>query len=528
MPSTESVPLPAGTRVGPFQLLEVLDTDRGTTLYRAIRPEGTREPRVVEVRAADNPKDERTSARIRYEYNVLRALDDPHIPKAFGFYASHCAIAMSHVDGVTLADIIGLSKEGRVLIDQATAIDIVVEIAHSARHAHAVVGPKGGIVHTHLSSSRVRLTSTGAVTLMGFGQIPPGTHAGYTPPEQAAGAFLDSRSDQWSLGAIAVELLCGERLYTGSRDRKADALNGRVGPWIEKVERSSPSMARVLVRMLAPAAGDRYEREADLLRELLSAQREAGGRPDRLALTSRALHILAPPPEPEIETGQAAEDDDLPTQMLRSEGLPLRVPRPSGEPMSAPIQWVEPQPMVSPPLGFPEADPTVSADLPAPAPIRPRRSEPVRINAVEPEAPRGRPLPPPPYADPPTFASFAPPDPEPSSHRWATRDELPAIPELMPADEEPPPSEQSPAPAPPPSLRPRPTRPAEAASLPPQAAEGALPALSPSDRLRDQMMQMQARLSEGLPDFLPAEVAGMVMGALLLLVGLTFLFWRFG
>jgi Ca2+/H+ antiporter len=42
------------------------------------------------------------------------------------------------------------------------------------------------------------------------------------------------------------------------------------------------------------------------------------------------------------------------------------------------------------------------------------------------------------------------------------------------------------------------------------------------------MMQMQARLSEGLPDFLPAEVAGMVMGALLLLVGLTFLFWRFG
>ena len=203
---------PIGDRVGPFQLESLLGEGEGVSLYRAVRPEGSREPRVVAIRMANDPSDTAAAALIRNEYEVLNHLNDSRIPRTHGFYASQPAVSISHYEGMSLAQVVHLWKEDALHVDVSTSIDILLEIAQALRSAHSTRREGVAITHGHLGSQNVLLTASGRIIVQGFGSSPRGTFAAFTPPEQAAGAFIDFRSDQWTLGAIGVELLLGERL----------------------------------------------------------------------------------------------------------------------------------------------------------------------------------------------------------------------------------------------------------------------------------------------------------------------------
>ena len=302
-----------GQRVGPFELTEQIGGDGTSMLFRAVRPAGSREPRVVAIRVAEDPRDERAGAWIRNEYDVLRALSESpqaSIPRPYGYYASQVAVAIEDVGGVSLSDALRLRFAGRVPLDAATAVDILVELAQTLRHAHSTAGPQGPVVHGHLNPDCVRLTPEGRVKLMGFGRPPNRKRPAYTPPEQAANAFLDARSDQWTLGSLGVEMLLGQPVYHNAPDPMGLALSGRVGPWLDRLERRWPEVCRVLARCLAPAAGDRYHRDADLVRDLLSAGRTIGGRADVTALVGRVQANL-PRPAP-VQPASGAPEGPAP------------------------------------------------------------------------------------------------------------------------------------------------------------------------------------------------------------------------
>ncbi len=297
--------------MGPFQLVERLDLWRDIGLYRAMRPAGSRAPQAVAIRLAEDPRDERAGAWVRHEYDILRVLDDPRVPRAFGYYSSQVAVAQSFVDGVALSRLFELRRQGALTIDPATAADLLTEIAGALRHAHAVVGPDGPVVHGHLCPEQIVLRRDGQVFVMGFGGAPRALQPGYTPPELAAGAFLDPRTDQWSLGALAVELFLGNALYTGVPDPGEAAVEGRVEPWLRRLEQRAGPAARLARRLLAPAAGDRFAGDGDLTAELLACGRELGGRADRVALISTARARLAAELKREAEARSAADADAL-------------------------------------------------------------------------------------------------------------------------------------------------------------------------------------------------------------------------
>lgn len=287
-----------GQRVGPFELAERLEADGSTTLYRAVRPAGSREPRVVCIRLAEDPRDERAAAWVRHEYDTLRALSEPShptIPRPYGYYASQVAVAMEDRAPVSLADALRLRADGRVPLDAATAVDILVELAQSLRHAHSTTGPQGPVLHGHVSPAQIVLRADGSLRVVGYGRPTSRRVPSYTAPEQAAGAFMDARTDQWALGSLGVEMLLGQAVYSGAPDPMGLALQGRVGPWLDRLERRWPEVCRVLARCLAPAAGDRYAREADLVRDLLAAARTIGGRADIAALAGRVAALLPAP-----------------------------------------------------------------------------------------------------------------------------------------------------------------------------------------------------------------------------------------
>lgn len=277
----------AGQRVGPFQLVERLSLQDDIGLYRANRPAGSREPREVAIRLAEDTRDDRAAAWVRHEYDILRRLDDPRIPRAYGYYGSQVGVATSLPPPYTLADVLEHRRGGRIALEYATALDILVEIAEALRHAHAIQGPDGPIQHGHLQPSQIGLTETCDVVVLGFGAAPTALAWSYIPPEQVAGAFVDIRSDQWRLGALAIELVTNATLYEGAENPQQEALEGRVTPWVARLERRQPELARVVQKMLAPAAGGRYSTDGELIRDLLEVARLSGGRPDRAGLGSR-------------------------------------------------------------------------------------------------------------------------------------------------------------------------------------------------------------------------------------------------
>ncbi len=277
-------------RIGPFALAEFLGEGQGTTLHRAIRPRGARPPYEVCMRVARNPVDLESAAAIRDEYETLRAMDNPRIPKAYGHYPDESALAMSYYAGATLSDVIQARNDGLINVSISSAIDIVIEIAHGTRHAHSIVGPHGTrIVHGHLGPQRVRLTPDGSLVLVGFGCQPRGRHPAYTAPEVAAGSAATPESDQWTLGAIMVELILGERLYEGAANVEEAVLEGDVAYWVQRVSSLHPELGETLNTMLAPNPAQRFARNHELLKALLAAGRKIGGTVNRRSLATAVM-----------------------------------------------------------------------------------------------------------------------------------------------------------------------------------------------------------------------------------------------
>ncbi len=150
--------------------------------YRAVRMDGTRSPRQVAIRAAIDPTDSTSADRVHREHEVLRVLDDPRIPRVYGHYPDVAAMAMSFIDGITLADIIYAASRDWVALEPPTALDIAIEVAHALRHAHSMrFGAGSRIIHGHLGPQRIRMESTGNVVVVGLvrhreADIPPTQH----------------------------------------------------------------------------------------------------------------------------------------------------------------------------------------------------------------------------------------------------------------------------------------------------------------------------------------------------------------
>jgi tRNA A-37 threonylcarbamoyl transferase component Bud32 len=210
-----------GGQVGRFRVLGVLGQGQHATVYRACdtildRDVALKVPRQGVLRTAKSLErflgEARAQARLRHPrivpvYEAGRAGDQHYI-------------AMALIEGCSLADRLA---EGPMPLRRA--VEIVVELAEALAYAHA-----RGVVHRDVKPANVRVDLRGDVYLMDFGIAyrpdsdelppPPGTILGtpaYVAPEQAKGGQSNilPASDQYSLGAVFFELLCGRTPFCG-------------------------------------------------------------------------------------------------------------------------------------------------------------------------------------------------------------------------------------------------------------------------------------------------------------------------
>lgn len=307
-------PAPAHDRVGPFALVRPLvdqaTPDADATLWLAERVSGDRSPREAVVRRASAPSDRAQAARIIAEYEALRAVDDPRLPRVLGHFAGQAALAMSWAPGPTLAEAAAAHRQGLLTLDAATVLDICEELAQALRHVHGRRLADGRpLVHGRLDARRVRVGSTGQVTLLGLGRTGGEPGLADQAPERLAGADASARSDQWALGAMLIELLTGTPLYQEAAGPSDAAVRreGRVGPWIQPIAAVNPALGRLLERLLAVDPAARFDDEGELIRSLQALRRSLRGVADRGRLVER-MDELGLVPRGLPDSGVAALD----------------------------------------------------------------------------------------------------------------------------------------------------------------------------------------------------------------------------
>ena len=191
--------------------------------------------------------------------------------------------AMAFVDGETLAD----HLRDRGPLAPATAVPILRSAAWALAYAHA-----HGVVHRDVKPENIlleRATSRTLVTDFGIahhatasGDSARLTAAGhvlgtlhYMSPEQVSGERLDGRSDLYSLGVVAFQVLSGRLPFDGLPGAAVLVAHAtRPAPPLREVAPGVPaSLAAVVDRCLAKDPADRYatgEALADALEQALA------------------------------------------------------------------------------------------------------------------------------------------------------------------------------------------------------------------------------------------------------------------
>jgi tetratricopeptide (TPR) repeat protein len=241
----------------------------------------------------------RLTARLQHP-NILPVLDSGVIAAANG--ARIPWYSMPYLAGESLRS--RLTREQQLPVE--TALQITEEVAGALHAAHG-----RGIVHRDIKPENVML-SDGVAYVVDFGiakalvetgderltstGLAIGTPA-YMSPEQAAGAVVDARSDQYSLGCLLYEMLSGEPPFTGPTTQAIVARRLAETPRpIRSVRPTVPAgVERGVLKALERVPADRFESVAAFAAALRAPEpsEAAGAHPRRLPAGAVAGAVVA-------------------------------------------------------------------------------------------------------------------------------------------------------------------------------------------------------------------------------------------
>ncbi len=275
--------LPAGTRLGPYEIVAPLGVGGMGEVYRA---RDLRLERDVAIKRISDAlaKDPGYLARFEREARMLAALSHPGIGAIYGLEQHEDVrfLVLELVEGESLSDTLDAGP-----LEASRALALAAQVAEALAAAH-----EKGVVHRDLKPANVRVTPDGRAKVLDFGLAkavaptsgPPkpadsmtatgvivGTPS-YMSPEQSRGQAVDARTDLWAFGCLLYEMLTGKKAFGGASvpDIFAAVLHDEPD-WKLLPRTTNASVRRLLQRCLEKEP----EKRLGDAREVLAAIREA-------------------------------------------------------------------------------------------------------------------------------------------------------------------------------------------------------------------------------------------------------------
>ncbi len=310
-PSAAPASLPAGARLGRYQVIRRLQRGGMAELYLARHlAEGGYEKIVAVKRVLPHLAEDETFVRMFLnEARLAAALTHGNIAQVldFGSEGDEHYLVLEYVHGCSLHELLRASgKHGGVPL--GCALTVVHEVAAALHYAHDKAGPDGrplGLVHRDVSPSNVLVSYDGEVKLVDFGIAKATAHTrvtrsgtikgklAYMAPEQVRGEAIDRRADVFSLAVVAYELCTGRRCFVAPGEF---ALINRVAAGRYEAPSSvrpgfPAALEAIIARGLSVAVDDRFESARALQLAIEGFAEGHGQRLSKVAL-SEMMHGL--------------------------------------------------------------------------------------------------------------------------------------------------------------------------------------------------------------------------------------------
>src|SRR4051794_38775887 len=248
---------------------------------------------------AHSPED--ITRRLRREARLGASLSHPGLVSVFDTetYEEGVFIVMEYVEGETLADALSRGPLGTRRV-----VEVLRALASALDHVHAQ-----GIVHRDVKPANVLLGADGSVKLadLGVGLATDNTRITqsgqvlgtptYMSPEQIDGAKPMPATDIYALGALAYEMLAGEKAIKGGSPLEvAHRVTSDPTPDLRRVWPGAPPAAAAAIKeAMARDPGQRPASACDLVDELEEALSGAPPVTEPTRPLDRIAALQAPP-----------------------------------------------------------------------------------------------------------------------------------------------------------------------------------------------------------------------------------------
>jgi CHASE2 domain-containing sensor protein/tRNA A-37 threonylcarbamoyl transferase component Bud32 len=210
------------TRVGRYELLEVLGSGSMGLVYKALDPKINRLLAIKTIRFSDEFEEDAIKDiknRFLREAEIAGQLAHPSIVTIYdvGEDEDLTYIVMENLEGKDLAKFI----KRKNLLPFRKVLQVVARVADALEYAH-----KADVIHRDIKPANIMLMDNGGVKVTDFGiakaisssRTKTGVILGtpnYMSPEQIMGQKIDQKSDIFSLGVLFFQLLTGELPFQG-------------------------------------------------------------------------------------------------------------------------------------------------------------------------------------------------------------------------------------------------------------------------------------------------------------------------
>jgi serine/threonine protein kinase len=277
-------PSVAPTRIGRYRIVEKIGSGGFGTVYKAF---DSLEGRHVAIKTCDVPDP---------DYRA-RAFREAHLSKKLGHKNVVGVLETAQEEDrpyIVQEFLSGVDLNERMDEEQPLAlrekIRILTEVAAGLAHAH-----EQGVVHRDIKPGNVRVLDDGSVKIMDFGiaKLLDGTtditktgitlgSVSYMSPEQVCGDPIDARTDIFSCGSLAYELLSGHRPFRHENlfRRLEMVVKEEPEPLSHAVPELPDSVVAIVERAMRKEPSERFASAADLRDALEEALRGFASQPE--------------------------------------------------------------------------------------------------------------------------------------------------------------------------------------------------------------------------------------------------------